>query len=131
MEVEKEESDDEASVTQEGTGPIEDTCDIEARERKENEASVRNEEDVLLKSWELDRRREDIDLECVEEEHLEAEIMTEDVSEEEIQEAYAVIENSVSETNRSRIEIIQAVEQLSEKLEEEEVHDDVGNFMFG
>merc|ERR1719430_2154141 len=120
MEVEKEESDDEASVTQEGTGPIEDTCDIEARERKENEASVRNEEDVLLKSWELDRRREDIDVECAEEEHLvEAEIVTEVVSEEEIQEAYAVIENSVSETNRSRIEIIQAVEQLSEQLEEE------------
>ena len=116
IEVGKEESDDE------GTGTVDDMYEVEARERKEAEASVRNEEDVLLKSWELDRRREDIDVECVEEEHLKAEMVTEDVSEEEIQEAYAVIENSVSETNRSRIEIIQAVEHLSEKLEEEEAH---------
>ena len=128
MEAEKEESDDEASVTQEGTWPVEDECDVEARERKENEASARNEEDVLLKSWELDRRREDIDVECFEEEHLEAETMTEDViSEEEIQEAYAVIENSVTETNRSRIEIIQAVEQLSEKLEEDDDFENLTN----
>ena len=40
-------------------------------------------------------------------------------TEEEIEEAYAVIENSVSETNKSRMEIIQAVEDLSEKLERE------------
>lgn len=119
IEVGKDESDDEGSVSQENA------CKVEARERKENEASVRNEEDVLLKSWELDRRREDIDVECVVEEPLaEAEIMMDIVSEEEIQEAYAVIENSVSETNRSRIEIIQAVEQLSEKLDEENSHDD-------
>ena len=128
MEVEKEESDDEASVIQEGTRPVEDECDVEARKRKENEASARNEEDVLLKSWELDRRREDIDVECFEEEHLEAETMTEDViSEEEIQEAYAVIENSVTETNRSRLEIIQAVEQLSEKLEEDDDFENLTN----
>ena len=119
MESEQQEYIDEANVTQDEIVPFEKNC---AAERKENEANIRNEEDVLLKSWELDRRREDIDVECVEEQ-LGAASAPEEVSEEEIQEAYAVIENSVSKTNRSRVEIIQAVEQLSEKLEEE----DLGN----
>merc|ERR1712226_1709491 len=45
MGVDKEKSDDETSVTQERS-PVEDECDVEARERKETE--IRNEEDVLL-----------------------------------------------------------------------------------
>ena len=82
---------------------------------REKEACLRREEDVLLKSWELDKRREDIKVEYIEENPIAAD--EEAITEEEIEEAYAVIENSVSETNKSRMEIIQAVEDLSEKLE--------------
>ena len=111
LEIEKEETSSENILTEEGAEQTEDEVAV-----REKEASLRREEDVLLKSWELDRRREDIKVEYIEENPIAAD---EAISEEEIEEAYAVIENSVSETNKSRMEIIQAVEDLSEKLERE------------
>ena len=117
LEIEKEETSSENILTEEGVEQTEDEVAV-----REKEASLRREEDVLLKSWELDRRREDIKVEYIEENPIAAD---EAITEEEIEEAYAVIENSVSETNKSRMEIIQAVEDLSEKLEREVCPDHV------